>query len=602
MSAVRRMPTPLLLGSLLLTSAWALTVPIFEAPDEPAHWQFARYLHDYRRLPVYGPDFVEANSPPLYYMLIAPLARASEEPPPLLFYDAEGHLNLPAPPRFFQNSADDLQRYWRIRAARLVTVLLAPLTVWFCFLAGAEATGRSTTGLFAGGLVAFLPQFTFRGSTISNDPLVTLFCAVAVYLTVRLIRCGFTWTRGLKSAAVIAAAFLSKISAVFLPLPLSLAILTESGAPVGLRLRRLSVLVLALVLVAPWTIRNQLLYGDPFASGAMEVAVAPIIVKKSIWSPYFLETFPSVLGRSFVGMFGWMNVLLPDFIYSLFGTLAVVAALGCAVALRRGDVNRRLLLILATFPILNLLIVVHINLTFSQPQGRYLFPALPALAVLAAIGLESAIPWARRRAAALVIGFATFNLVILALDVVPAYWPSPIRTISTARTTLRGTPDRDGASAPVGEGFRLGGAAPALIFETDVDAEEHNFLQFDIEGTGAGAIRLGGIYFSGGEGASGAGYRIPFTWRDNGARQNTIVPLFPHPAWRGRIRTLRINPVETSVEGGPQMSFWIGNVLLRGRLDQLPASVASIGPPRSDRADKKRSAVRTGPSKPGADR
>ena len=62
------------LASAALMVAWSFAVPVFEGPDEPAHWQYANYLHQNRALPLYGPSFPEANSPPLYYLLIAPLA------------------------------------------------------------------------------------------------------------------------------------------------------------------------------------------------------------------------------------------------------------------------------------------------------------------------------------------------------------------------------------------------------------------------------------------------------------------------------------------------------------------------------------------------
>jgi 4-amino-4-deoxy-L-arabinose transferase-like glycosyltransferase len=400
---------PLLLFSFVLMICWTLAVPIFEAQDEPAHWQYARHIHDHWRLPVYGPGFVEANSPPLYYLAIAALANGSEEPPPLALETARGTLLMLAPPRLYQNSFDDLKWYWPIRAARLVSVVLSSATIWFCFLAGVAATGRHATGLLAAGLVAFLPQFTFRGTNVSNDALVTMWAAATVYLIILLVQRGFTWTRGLTIAAVIAAAFLSKVTAIFLPVPVGLAIISERGVPLVRRIRHLAILLLALVLVLPWMGRNHLLYGDPLAKAAMESAVAPLIVKKSISSAYFLDAFPSRLARSFVGMFGWMNVPLPLLIYLLFGLLGGIALIGCAAALRRGTVSAgmplrsiasaRRLLILASIPVLNFLLVVGINLMFDQPQGRYLFPALPALGVLAAIGLEGALTWNRRRAA-----------------------------------------------------------------------------------------------------------------------------------------------------------------------------------------------------------
>ena len=72
-----RAPRLLLAAAFLLFATWSLVVPINEAPDEPAHWQYARYLHDHWRLPHYAPGFEEANSPPLAYALFAPFADRS---------------------------------------------------------------------------------------------------------------------------------------------------------------------------------------------------------------------------------------------------------------------------------------------------------------------------------------------------------------------------------------------------------------------------------------------------------------------------------------------------------------------------------------------
>ena len=51
-------PRLLLAAAFVLFAAWSLVVPINEAPDEPAHWQYARYLHDHWRLPHYAPGLM----------------------------------------------------------------------------------------------------------------------------------------------------------------------------------------------------------------------------------------------------------------------------------------------------------------------------------------------------------------------------------------------------------------------------------------------------------------------------------------------------------------------------------------------------------------
>ena len=221
-------------GGLLV--AWSFVVPIFESPDEPHHWQYARHLHDERRLPPFSASFVEGNSPPLYYAIIAPVARATETPPGLVWHDAFGKLVIPFPPRFFHNAGGDLARYWPLRLARLITALLVLGAVVFVYLTGRELTGRPTTALLAAALVAFLPQFTFRGATISNDSLVTTLAAATTYFMVRILRRGFTWPVGILASIALAGAYLSKINAICLVPPLALTLLMGPG-PWPARLR-----------------------------------------------------------------------------------------------------------------------------------------------------------------------------------------------------------------------------------------------------------------------------------------------------------------------------------------------------------------------------
>ncbi len=396
---------------------WSFLVPIYEAPDEPHHWHYALYLHQYWRLPVYSPELVEANSPPLYYLLISPFASDSAEPRPIINQNFE----TPSPPRWFDDSSKDLKRYWSLRLARIFSVAISTLTVYFCYLLGTEATGNKTTGLLTGGIVAFLPQFSFRGMNISNDVLVTSMGALTTYLIVRLIKRGFSWQVGILVAITSALAFLSKTNALFLPVPLGLALISTKGTWRS-RLCRLSVFGITFLIVTPWLIRNQILYGDPLANRIMLTVVANIVDIKPITSLYFFTTFPKNLFFSFIGFFGWMNLRLPDWLYLIFGGLSILAAAGYVWRTLQHKIDGRLTLILLTFPILSLAIAVYINLTFSQPQGRYLFPALAAIALLAALGLEGLPFWGKRLTNYLTGSLFLLNLYIVGTVIIPAYW------------------------------------------------------------------------------------------------------------------------------------------------------------------------------------
>jgi hypothetical protein len=226
------------------------------------------------------------------------------------------------------------------------------------------------------------------------------------------------------TAMAIALAFLSKVNAMFLAATFALAVFSES-APWPVRLRRLGVLGISALIVLPWLVRNQFLYGDPFANQAMFTAVPMLIDLKPISSPYFLTMFPNVLFRSTVGVFGGMNVWLPEAFYRLYMVFSAIAILGLCWAVGRRVVSARLTLILATAPLLAIALVVKLNLTFTQPQGRYLFPALSASAVLVAIGFESLPRWTPTVTNVVLVLAAFWNTAVLCAVILPTYWIPP---------------------------------------------------------------------------------------------------------------------------------------------------------------------------------
>jgi 4-amino-4-deoxy-L-arabinose transferase-like glycosyltransferase len=407
--------------TLVLSTAWSFAVPMFEAPDELAHWQYLRYVHDTGRLPVYSMALEEAAQPPLYYWLMAPFAKPVAMPRSLGWRQADGRWFVPPGVRRFLGSRSGFSDFRSARVVRALTVLISVGTIIFTYLVGREATGRETTGLLAAGLVLLLPQFTFRAMNISNDALMICLCALTAWFVVRIVRRGCTWLTVLAASACVGAAFLAKPNAIVWAPVLAAAIGTERIAW-SRRLAYLCGLTLIVLIAAPWLVRNQILYGDPLLSSSTIQRVLPHLVEvKPLTGPYFRFYFPRMLAASFVGVFGWMNLAMPLRIYYGFALVALFATVGLLRHWRRLASDRRLLLILLIAPILALALVVNFNRTFTQPQGRYLFPALPALGVLAAIGFEAWPSWTQRATVLLLVALALLNVYVIVRVVIPAY-------------------------------------------------------------------------------------------------------------------------------------------------------------------------------------
>jgi len=166
----------------------------------------------------------------------------------------------------------------------------------------------------------------------------------------------------------------------------------------------------SLLVAGWWVVRNMLVYGllDPLAM----VRHDEIVVGQPRWVAYDLESldfFFRILFRSFWGMFGWMGVVLDDGFYILYLVLTTLGIVGVLMGwlmsrastqtppdtsfpARLTDTERRRdrpflhTGLLAWAALLVFAEVAYYNLTFIQPQGRYLFPALVPIAVFLSSG------------------------------------------------------------------------------------------------------------------------------------------------------------------------------------------------------------------------
>ena len=182
-------------------------------------------------------------------------------------------------------------------------------------------------------------------------------------------------------------------------------------------------------------IRNALTYGitDPLGLARHDAIVigqpttAEMIARYGF--PHIAFDFFAVTFKSFWAQFGWMGVLVNDRIYVALFLLCAVALLGFAFYALHILRHRELLTDAQHWCIglLILLLVVAIadyigyNFKFLQFQGRYLFPALIAIAFFLVIGLRELIAREYQRVVfALLYGaMLVLDLACLFLFIVP---------------------------------------------------------------------------------------------------------------------------------------------------------------------------------------
>lgn len=424
-----------LLLYLALALAFVFSVPIWEAPDEPAH--FLRIRAEARRLglvngseqnwwpfppggeppPLDHPGLAlqrregfwkkgtvvsgyERHQPPGYYLLAAPiLALAGGDAEPPFFFN---HQYETQQGQVFLHGADRDPPFARARRAilllRLLSTLFGAVTVVLIWrTAGFLVTGAGCgpLALAAAALTAFLPQFIFVTSVINNDALALALSALFFHVLLRP-----SGTRRLTPSRIVllvlifTAALLTELSLVFL-LPAALAWFAAAGTE-RKRLRTTAAMAFAVLLPA------LLLLAGPGRHAAGSAQWDPLrqldrmsSVGHGLLQWESLRETIRLFFTSGWGVFGWMSVFPPPLVTATYIAISVIIILGLLRLLgtagrdNTGPEPAPGVRLLFTAALISLAFLVVRNALFTfQPQGRMFFPLLPLAAPLAAAGLQ----------------------------------------------------------------------------------------------------------------------------------------------------------------------------------------------------------------------
>ena len=372
----------ILLAYLTIGALYAVNTPAWQAPDEPAHYNYIRGLAETGSLPVlqrgdYDQSYLsqltargfpagmavdalryEGHQPPLYYLLATPL---------------------------FMLSGGSLL------ALRLFSLALGGAALFFVGLCAQALFPRHPApALGAAGFFAFLPQHVAMMAAVNNDALAELLMALGLWL---LLRRSASRALGL----VIGLAFLTKTT-VYVLAPLAVfALLLRSRRRRWNWYELWQLMLPALLLGTLWWGRNLLVYGWPDVLGLQHHAQIVVGQPRSAeWLQHygvyeFGSRFAQTTFQSFWGQFGWMGVLMGVRAYRLLAAFSLLILAGLAIAFgqrphfsarKREDVA-----LLTATAVAVLVQYLGYNLEFVQHQGRYLFPALAPIALACAAGM-----------------------------------------------------------------------------------------------------------------------------------------------------------------------------------------------------------------------
>ena len=404
--------------------AYSLIVPPFEKPDEVYHYAFARHLAEGNGLPVQtldnlGPWKHEGTQAPLYYFLVGRLTAGIDQSDFDRLNVENPHANLGNPlfpgnrnvmlysarraPLTGANLALHVGRWFSL-ALGCLTLLLAYFTARLAFPRSAPAR------LSAMLVVAAIPQFAFISSSTSNDNLVILVSIAMIYWLACLLArdvakpiTGWEWT---VAGVLLGLAALSKLQGLVLLAPLAVVAMWLAWQRRSLRVllnAAILIIVPAVAIAGWWYWRNVALYGDWLGAERL-LEINGSRSEPLTWRGFIGEM--RGLRYSFWGLFGWFSILLPTWVYRLMDVVAILALVGfVASGVRSWSTHNWRILARAELRVQGLMAFWALTLIASMmywatfatsSQGRLLFPALSAFAVILVVGLITLLNVVRR--------------------------------------------------------------------------------------------------------------------------------------------------------------------------------------------------------------
>ncbi len=388
----------IVVGYLLIGGLYAAQVPAWQAPDEPAHYNYVRQLAAGTLPVIEAGDYDQSYLDEIRGAKFAPSYSVTEieyedwQPP--LFY-------LLLTPAFMLSGGN-------LFVLRLVSLLIGTGIIVLGYAIGRllfpeQRWVALTTAVFA----AFLPQQLSIFASVNNDSLTLFLTAAILYLLL-------FWAVGkvekesrqernllLGLGVLLGLGFLTKGTVYLLTAVIGLTILGQYWLDWKNIIRTgLLIFVPAFLLGAIWWVRNINVYGGVDILG--KAAHDSVVVgqpRTAEWIAQFglantMTQFVGTTFNSFWGQFGWMAVPMPTWVYGPLLVMMGMALLGLIIwvvlSKKEGyktDFSKLVMGILLLFVGLTVGLHVGYNITFVQHQGRYLFPVVIPMGLGLGLGL-----------------------------------------------------------------------------------------------------------------------------------------------------------------------------------------------------------------------
>lgn len=344
----------LLLCVFIKNLVWIFSFPAFQAPDEDGHFEYARYLAEFRKLPFFeGEGWVSEETALVdrylerREMILQGRGRQDfsiaeereQEIKSRRFKEGEGSFEMPIniyihPPAYylllspFYWLARNTDFFFRFYLLRIVSSLLSLGTVLITYFLGLKLLKKRSLAFGVSLLLAFQPTFSFVSAALNNDNLVYLFYSAVFYLVLTELdrkgdQRGFLERyRNLVWGIVLAVGMLTKANCLPAVLIFVLSVLfgelrKDRKQLFRSLIKRYSPPALLVLLISGWWyFVNIRLYGEPLRGSLSPLPSRLALIKgwdpmlyreKSLWY-YVRSIFTDRFRIIRWGILGWFNV------------------------------------------------------------------------------------------------------------------------------------------------------------------------------------------------------------------------------------------------------------------------------------------------------
>ena len=423
-----------LIGGLLVIFfvqcvAYNLALPLFEAPDEGAHYIYIDYIASHGQLPDLEHMLShEVSQTPLYYMIGAPMIAWIDRSDFGEVFRIEpglnnGIVNAHSPKeRAFPPTGVTLA----MRILRLYSTVLGAFTVLLVYATVKTLFERRDVALVALAVTAFNPKFLHMSSQFNNDIALVCTAALCVWIAARMIKQPNppTWKQWLALGASVGLAVAVKLSGFVMAAPVAFTVVwwvvkaqrmghrlsvdgstqhtvvdkPDMASALRLLLRWGLWCLIGFALSCGWLIVYYTVrFGNPLPlfQGAHALGIRPVPLSLA----EILSRMPQAL-TSYWGEFGH-GVQFPLIVDQVMLVIVAICVIGVVIALIKRQLPMELTLLVVTFLAAFSAFIVWMRSQTGTENSRLLAPGFVAISAFAAAGFIALFPRRWRTAGAL---------------------------------------------------------------------------------------------------------------------------------------------------------------------------------------------------------